>query len=48
MYQRGDEWLINTRWEQVVGMRDQLTFLEIVTWYGIDLPLLCRLANHAG
>jgi len=32
MYQRGDEHLINNRWEQVVGMRDQLTFLEIVTW----------------
>ncbi|TFK36071.1 glycosyl hydrolase family 71-domain-containing protein [Crucibulum laeve] len=31
-YQRGDNWLINTRWEQLVAMRDKLTFVEMVTW----------------
>ncbi|KAF8881503.1 glycosyl hydrolase family 71-domain-containing protein [Infundibulicybe gibba] len=31
-YQRGDNWLINTRWEQLVAMRNQLTFIELVTW----------------
>lgn len=31
-YQRGDDWLINNRWEQIVGMRNQLTFVEMVTW----------------
>ncbi|KAJ7612254.1 glycosyl hydrolase family 71-domain-containing protein [Roridomyces roridus] len=29
---RSDDWLINTRWEQLVAMRDQLTFVEMVTW----------------
>ncbi|KAF9031789.1 WSC-domain-containing protein [Hymenopellis radicata] len=31
-YQRGDDWLIVTRWEQLIAMRDQLTFVEMVTW----------------
>ncbi|KAF8644534.1 hypothetical protein AX16_008410 [Volvariella volvacea WC 439] len=31
-YQRGDNWLINNRWEQLVAMRDRLTFVEMVTW----------------
>ncbi|TFK29164.1 hypothetical protein FA15DRAFT_632705 [Coprinopsis marcescibilis] len=31
-YLRGDDWLINSRWEQLVGMRDQLTFIEMLTW----------------
>lgn len=29
---RGDNWLINNRWEQLVAMRDQLQFVEMVTW----------------
>lgn len=32
-YLRGDDWLINNRWEQLVEMRDKLTFVEMVTWY---------------
>ncbi|KAJ3878391.1 glycoside hydrolase [Lentinula edodes] len=31
-YLRGDEWLLITRWEQLISMRDQLTFVEMVTW----------------
>ncbi|KAG2005566.1 SEC14 cytosolic factor [Coprinopsis cinerea AmutBmut pab1-1] len=31
-YLRGDNWLINNRWEQLVGMRDRLTFIEMLTW----------------
>jgi len=31
-YLRGDDWLIVNRWEQLVAMRDQLTFVEMVTW----------------
>ncbi|KAE9396148.1 WSC-domain-containing protein [Gymnopus androsaceus JB14] len=27
-YLRGDDWLINNRWEQLIAMRDQLTFVE--------------------
>ncbi|PFH50093.1 glycoside hydrolase family 71 protein, partial [Amanita thiersii Skay4041] len=30
--QRSDDWLINSRWEQLIAMRDQLTFVEMVTW----------------
>ncbi|KAJ7479212.1 glycosyl hydrolase family 71-domain-containing protein [Mycena latifolia] len=29
---RSDNWLINTRWEQIVAMRNKLTFVEMVTW----------------
>ncbi|KAJ6614204.1 glycosyl hydrolase family 71-domain-containing protein [Mycena sp. CBHHK59/15] len=29
---RSDDWLINNRWEQLVAMRSQLTFVEMVTW----------------
>ncbi|KAJ7612255.1 glycosyl hydrolase family 71-domain-containing protein [Roridomyces roridus] len=29
---RSDDWLINSRWEQLVAMRDKLTFVEMVTW----------------
>ncbi|KAJ7479209.1 glycosyl hydrolase family 71-domain-containing protein [Mycena latifolia] len=29
---RSDDWLINARWEQLVAMRNQLTFVEMVTW----------------
>jgi len=31
-YLRGDDWLINTRWNEIISMRDQLTFVEMVTW----------------
>ncbi|PPR02298.1 hypothetical protein CVT24_011636 [Panaeolus cyanescens] len=31
-YLRGDDWLINNRWEQLIAMRDSLTFVELVTW----------------
>ncbi|PBL02957.1 hypothetical protein ARMGADRAFT_1042537 [Armillaria gallica] len=31
-YLRGDDWLIANRWEQLISMRDQLTFVEMVTW----------------
>lgn len=31
-YLRGDNWLINNRWEQIVSLRNQLTFVEMVTW----------------
>ena len=30
---RSDDWLIVNRWEQLVNMRNQLTFVEMVTWY---------------
>ncbi|KAJ7508871.1 glycosyl hydrolase family 71-domain-containing protein [Mycena galericulata] len=29
---RSDDWLLNSRWEQLVAMRSQLTFVEMVTW----------------
>jgi hypothetical protein len=32
-YLRGDDWLIANRWEQLVAMRDKLTFVEMVTWW---------------
>jgi len=31
-YLRGDDWLINSRWEEIISMRDSLTFVEMVTW----------------
>ncbi len=43
-YQRGDDWLIVTRWEQLIAMRDQLTFVEMVTWYA-HYPVLYALRS---
>ncbi|KAF8970709.1 glycosyl hydrolase family 71-domain-containing protein [Flammula alnicola] len=31
-YLRGDDWLIVNRWEQLMQMRNTLTFVEMVTW----------------
>jgi len=31
-YLRGDDWLIVSRWEQLMATRDTLTFVELVTW----------------
>ncbi|KIY53227.1 glycoside hydrolase, partial [Fistulina hepatica ATCC 64428] len=31
-YHRGDDFLLNLRWEQLFGMRDNLTFVEMLTW----------------
>ncbi|KAF9484188.1 hypothetical protein BDN70DRAFT_181683 [Pholiota conissans] len=31
-YLRGDDWLIVSRWEQLMQMRNTLTFVEMVTW----------------
>ncbi|KAG5650535.1 hypothetical protein H0H81_011886, partial [Sphagnurus paluster] len=31
-YQRGDNWLFIRRWEQLMAMRDRLTFVELVSW----------------
>ncbi|KAJ2919641.1 hypothetical protein MD484_g834, partial [Candolleomyces efflorescens] len=31
-YQRGDNWLLNNRWEQLIAMRNELTFVEMLTW----------------
>ncbi|KAJ4495692.1 glycosyl hydrolase family 71-domain-containing protein [Lentinula edodes] len=31
-YLRGDDWLIINRWDQLFQLRDQLTFVEMVTW----------------
>ncbi|KDR78300.1 hypothetical protein GALMADRAFT_94936 [Galerina marginata CBS 339.88] len=31
-YLRGDDWLIVSRWEELMQMRDTLTFVELVTW----------------
>lgn len=31
-YLRGDDWLIVSRWEELVAMRNQLTFVEMITW----------------
>ncbi|KAF5353434.1 hypothetical protein D9756_008033 [Leucocoprinus leucothites] len=31
-YQRGDNWLISHRWEQIVEMRDNLHMVEMITW----------------
>ncbi|KAF9559027.1 hypothetical protein CPC08DRAFT_763569 [Agrocybe pediades] len=31
-YLRGDDWLVVSRWEQLMQMRDRLTFVEMVTW----------------
>ncbi|KAJ7231968.1 glycoside hydrolase [Mycena rebaudengoi] len=29
---RSDSWLLNNRWEQLIAMRNQLTFVEMLTW----------------
>ncbi|KAJ9123152.1 hypothetical protein QFC22_001345 [Naganishia vaughanmartiniae] len=29
---RGDDWLYSKRWEDVIGMRDQVKMVEILTW----------------
>lgn len=29
---RADNWLLNSRWNQIVAMRDELTFVELATW----------------
>ncbi|GAW09712.1 glycoside hydrolase family 71 protein [Lentinula edodes] len=31
-YLRGDAWLFLTRWEELISMRDQLRFVEVLTW----------------
>lgn len=31
-YQRGDDWLIASRWEQLIGMRNSVAMIEMVTW----------------
>ena len=31
-YLPGDNWLLNNRWEEIISMRNQLTFVEMVTW----------------
>jgi hypothetical protein len=31
-YLRGDNWLLNNRWEQLISMRNDLTFVELITW----------------
>lgn len=31
-YLRGDDWLINSRWDELIAMRNQLTFVEMITW----------------
>ncbi|KAJ2929777.1 hypothetical protein H1R20_g7349, partial [Candolleomyces eurysporus] len=31
-YLRGDNWLINNRWEQLISMRNELNFVEMLTW----------------
>ncbi|KAF9456639.1 glycosyl hydrolase family 71-domain-containing protein [Collybia nuda] len=31
-YQRGDDWLIITRWEQLMAMRNTITFAEMISW----------------
>ncbi|KAF5334900.1 hypothetical protein D9611_010018 [Ephemerocybe angulata] len=31
-YLRGDNWLLNNRWEQLMSMRNDLTFVEMLTW----------------
>ncbi|KAF5338051.1 hypothetical protein D9758_014254 [Tetrapyrgos nigripes] len=31
-YLRGEDWLLATRWEQLFDLRDQLTFVEMITW----------------
>ncbi|KAJ3969097.1 glycoside hydrolase family 71 protein [Lentinula raphanica] len=31
-YLRGDDWLLPNRWDQLFQLRDQLTFVEMVTW----------------
>jgi glucan endo-1,3-alpha-glucosidase len=37
-YQRGDNWLLNNRWEQLIAMRNELTFVEMLTWCGFFTP----------
>ncbi|KAJ3889782.1 glycoside hydrolase [Lentinula edodes] len=32
-YLRGDAWLFLTRWEELISMRDQLRFVEVLTWF---------------
>jgi len=31
-YLRGDDWLINSRWNELFSMRNELTFVEMITW----------------
>jgi hypothetical protein len=31
-YQRGDDWLISRRWEQIIGLRSKLPMVEMITW----------------
>lgn len=31
---RGDEWLYNTRWEMLVGNREHIDIVQIVSWNG--------------
>ncbi|KAJ3994580.1 glycosyl hydrolase family 71-domain-containing protein [Lentinula boryana] len=31
-YLRGDDWLLINRWDELFQLRDQLTFVEMVTW----------------
>jgi glucan endo-1,3-alpha-glucosidase len=31
-YLHGDDWLINGHWEELISMRKELTFVEMVTW----------------
>lgn len=31
---RADDWLYNTRWEQLVGARDKVDIVQIISWNG--------------
>ncbi|KAI5832076.1 hypothetical protein K523DRAFT_334890 [Schizophyllum commune Tattone D] len=31
-YYRGDDWLLNNRWDQLMAMRSRMNFIEIQTW----------------
>jgi glucan endo-1,3-alpha-glucosidase len=34
----GDDWLFNTRWEQLIAHRDRVDIVEIISWNGQRPP----------
>ncbi|KAJ7851193.1 glycosyl hydrolase family 71-domain-containing protein [Mycena leptocephala] len=42
---RSDDWLLNSRWEQLIAMRGALTFVEMVTWYVLFSGYILRLSS---
>jgi hypothetical protein len=38
---RADDWLFNSRWDQIISLRSQIQFVEIATWLVVAPTFPC-------